>query len=756
MEWISDKVIRWFLFSTVCFWGCSPSPGGGQGERRITFESGDTARNAAYTWQASCRPLDTLVDWCYRYTGTQPPSELRRVARQIQDSVPQVGSLYFFAQAYLINSYFFEGNVEKMLELLDQTEAMPALKQFPFEQLRLKYVRINLYQSLERYDDVLRVSGDILKIRPVTPEQVLGLKGVFNGTLLQLVTAYIRACRQEDGFRFLRNLQQSDHPVLTEYCWRDLAVMTAYMAFKAGLTDTARVRMEAALQLPLQGDTVSNLARDYCYAADIYSHSAGGTEQAVRYWKQALELVSERDPLEIMPWAQANLGELYSREGRFHEAVEAQYEALQVYEQWNDRAGLSYTYSLLADLHTFWQYYVLAEGYISRALALAAEAKDYDSRGKALLARYRLLKAENESDSLLPVLQRAEAAFALAGNRVGQLEAQAWKGVELTEEKVSRREGIAVLRQVTADPVAGELKRYALFRSALGWGLLRQGKAAEGLPLLKEAVCRMEETGQEADLLAGYAFLKKYYAASAGCRDFAEVCRRYDALKDTLFNRQKMQAVARARIEYETEKKEQANRLLQVELKLRERTLQYYISYGVILLLAAVLLVLWLWGRHRSLRLKQKIIRLQLEEQEKQMYSLLEAQQQLNRKNEELRRDIERVLQTQQQSGGESPELEALMCTLSPRLLTEEEEASFRQAFQRLHPGFLAALRQRYPSVTRNEELLCILIYLGFSSDDTALALGILRDSVNKSRYRIRKKLGLSRDEDLNTWVTDC
>ena len=104
--------------------------------------------------------------------------------------------------------------------------------------------------------------------------------------------------------------------------------------------------------------------------------------------------------------------------------------------------------------------------------------------------------------------------------------------------------------------------------------------------------------------------------------------------------------------------------MLRSELQLQKRTLQYYILIGILSFLLGVAFLLWLSMRHKkSLRL--------IEEKEGQLRQMLTERQNLNRKNEELRMQIETAdaLHTMQE----------VINSLSPRLLTAEEEQEFRQ-----------------------------------------------------------------------------
>ena len=86
-------------------------------------------------------------------------------------------------------------------------------------------------------------------------------------------------------------------------------------------------------------------------------------------------------------------------------------------------------------------------------------------------------------------------------------------------------------------------------------------------------------------------------------------------------------------------------------------------------------------------------------------------------------------------------------------LLEKEAETKFRKSFSKLHPGFLRKLNERYPALSPGNELICMLIYLGQTTDEIALTLGISRESVNKARYRIRQRMGLAKDVELDSVV---
>jgi DNA-binding CsgD family transcriptional regulator len=91
----------------------------------------------------------------------------------------------------------------------------------------------------------------------------------------------------------------------------------------------------------------------------------------------------------------------------------------------------------------------------------------------------------------------------------------------------------------------------------------------------------------------------------------------------------------------------------------------------------------------------------------------------------------------------------------STTLLTEDDWKSFSQLFERVHQGFFARLHRLYSDFSPAEIRLIALLRLRFSNKQIANTLGVSPDSVYKARYRLRKKLSLSEQENIEEWVVN-
>ena len=78
----------------------------------------------------------------------------------------------------------------------------------------------------------------------------------------------------------------------------------------------------------------------------------------------------------------------------------------------------------------------------------------------------------------------------------------------------------------------------------------------------------------------------------------------------------------------------------------------------------------------------------------------------------------------------------------------------FEKWFTKIHSGFIGSLRTNYPKLTAREIKVCALLRLNLSSKEIASLMNIEPASVDIHRYRIRRKLGLSKDKNLAEYLS--
>lgn len=77
----------------------------------------------------------------------------------------------------------------------------------------------------------------------------------------------------------------------------------------------------------------------------------------------------------------------------------------------------------------------------------------------------------------------------------------------------------------------------------------------------------------------------------------------------------------------------------------------------------------------------------------------------------------------------------------------------FKLYFENVNPNFLNKLRDNHPDLTLKDVKYCCYVTMNMSNDDITHILGINPESVRTHKYRLKKKLGLSKNQSLRHYL---
>ncbi|MEM6831247.1 MAG: helix-turn-helix transcriptional regulator [Bacteroidota bacterium] len=205
----------------------------------------------------------------------------------------------------------------------------------------------------------------------------------------------------------------------------------------------------------------------------------------------------------------------------------------------------------------------------------------------------------------------------------------------------------------------------------------------------------------------------------------------------------------KAVVDHQRIQREQQVRLLQAE---KDQLYQRF-TYSVILLITLVLVAILVF---RSIRRKHRFERqlertrtdAQLEVKKKELAVTALQLMEKDKLLEEVKNGLEKV---------QKEERDPLVAQIKRTIKTNSTKTweAFEARFVQINSSFYESLKTQHPDLSPAELKLCALIKLNFSSKEMAQLLGISADSINKARYRLRKKLDLKRDENLVTYVNN-
>lgn len=187
-------------------------------------------------------------------------------------------------------------------------------------------------------------------------------------------------------------------------------------------------------------------------------------------------------------------------------------------------------------------------------------------------------------------------------------------------------------------------------------------------------------------------------------------------------------------------------------LSLKEKTLKDQkklknIIIGGLVLLLIIVWILWYFYH------KNKKSKISLEESRKALKSLTDLLATKNSEISKLKNQQELKLYESSESEKTNNSDLSDLNLYDISVLTEEDWQTFKNLFEKSYPNYLRKIRISFPNISEAEERLFIFIKLRISTKEAANILGIQPDTVKKTRTRLKKRLELSKSEDLNEYI---
>ena len=80
---------------------------------------------------------------------------------------------------------------------------------------------------------------------------------------------------------------------------------------------------------------------------------------------------------------------------------------------------------------------------------------------------------------------------------------------------------------------------------------------------------------------------------------------------------------------------------------------------------------------------------------------------------------------------------------------------NFIQSFDNIHNDFFKRLKEKHPQLSSNEYKLCAYLRINLTSKEISKLMNISTRSVETNRYRLRKKLDLANEINLNDYFSN-
>lgn len=496
----------------------------------------------------------------------------------------------------------------------------------------------------------------------------------------------------------------------------------------------------------------------------------GNYDSATVCYKNALKLYREIGDEEGKGIVYSNMGILSYETGKYDDALELYSKALAIGEKRNDVPTLASVHTNIALIYTALGNHRKALSHHRRSVAFEKQsennsgiARSYTNLG---VCHFNL----KDNDSSLFYHQKALKLYETVGEQRGVAHSLLNIGSlyldrgEYAASDDHLQRALAMKRRINDG--LGEV----IALDFLGKLRIAEDRKEEAVKLLEEAYMKaykMRSLRYQVETSYDLAALYDEMGRSDEAMRYYKI---YSAANDSLLREKASNKLTDLQIGLATKEKQREVDHWKSEWSVADGKLWLVICGGLFLLAVIAFAVIRLRRRHR-----REKARLEAELAANRAALLAYTQQLLERAPappaEEFSQEAdETAAATENKAAVTEPELPSEEPEPAPRILTDEhletihqlsgariitddDWEEFKKLFIRVYPHFMLKLKSRYGSITPAELRLAALILLQLSSKEIAAMLGISADSVKKSRQRLRKKLELAPETDLDAFI---
>ena len=496
------------------------------------------------------------------------------------------------------------------------------------------------------------------------------------------------------------------------------------------------------------------------------------SNESLVYGSEALQLAEELQYAQGSAMAKRVLGVAYWTLGQLKLALENLTNAEIIYENIGDEEGatncLMNTGMVYADIGDYDKAIAIYDRSIEKFTQLNLKSRiatTFNKIGSALFHKNQLPEAKKYLTDALNMHSDDFFSYGMAEAHNGLGKIFILEG-ELEQADYHLRKAVDLGRKINDE--------HGLVGNMIQFGKLQRlrNEYADSEKHLLEALRNANGRHLRKYALEAYEELKLLKKDQGNLEEALAYYDAFIALKDSIYNTEKSKQIAAMEFGLQLQDKEKEILLLQE--KERTNTIIKWsfaagiVSFGIMGFLG--------YNSQRQRRLKKREIYRRKQEQlaaeealaktalENAQLKQKEMAQQLEFKNKELtsytlnfvqKNELLQQLQDKLVSAKNAPPtsqakiLEEMRRDIKQHVHIDRDWEDFRRYFEDVHTGFLGNLKEKHPDLSSNDLKICSLTRLNLNTKETASILGISPESAKTARYRLRKKLNLTPEQEL-------
>lgn len=546
---------------------------------------------------------------------------------------------------------------------------------------------------------------------------------------------------------------------------------------QTGQSDSAIQASRKALKLAQKSGKKDKIYRQTYHLANAFDRLYK-SDSALPYYRSAIQYY--RKAKDSVPLAKALSGEASAllEIGHNKTALERLHEAAKILEKTDLYFEIGKVYDNIAMVNAELGYEEKINEYGRKAIAYYAKLEDSVHLANAYANFGVSCKNLGQYDTAMYYYQESNNIARLSGDKLIMAKNLLNMGnlYDIMGDPQKAKEYFLASLQICHDE--GILLGEFFNNINLGDLELSEKEYDSAISYFRKAV-KLGETYDFDKLDVAYYNLHEALSEAGKYREALKYLRIHKEYQDSLFKAQKHQEIMELQTRFETQKKE-AQILKLTKQRQKDELLRAYLFLGIgVLIIMGLLIFIWIWRKHAVAR--QKALQLEKENQQKhdQMEKLRLEKKLEHEEAERYRLDLrvkeqQLVYQTLKQAGlahlnkKVKDELSPFTHRLSrkkdqelfskkiqeiARESIKEPLSDFEEMFKQMHDHFYEKLLEMSSDLTQNDLQMAALLRMNISSKEIAGLLNLAVETIERRRHTIRKKLNLSSDQNLVSFL---
>ncbi len=505
----------------------------------------------------------------------------------------------------------------------------------------------------------------------------------------------------------------------TEKPLADVYAQGAYFALKQNQLDQAFLNFTLAARYYKSSGSQKQYVRTRSMMGSICL-VRDNVSDAMSYYIEVIDVAEKFQLFTILPHVLNNVGNIYMDADDYTIALGYYTRALQLFRKIGDTINTAYPLTNLAECYYYIENLDLARDYALQAGEVTRKSKDNVLMARSLMILGMVRSRQKDYMGAIELLNQS---------------------LEIQKENTKVHPGPSNIN-------------YSELLSKLGDTWFKTGDLQKAFFYTREGYALAISMRQIRQVMVSALLLSQIFEKNQQLDSALFYHKIYVAELDSLSKSGNVISVKLMEVRQEYEKKQKESELgMALERSAKRTMLIVYISSGFVLL--AVILILFLMLKiERQKKQKSEIEKQGLSEKlEFQNKELTTNVMYLTRMNEFVLVLAEKMKKMVLTEESENAVIVKSIINELERTSNPDNWKEFEVRFQQVHTNFYRKLGDQFPDLTPNELKLCAFLRLNMSTKEISSITYQSQNSIMVARSRLRQKLGISKDENLVTFL---